>query len=985
MSTVDYRSLARGETTKRLIVQLIHEKLVSRWMTLPIRDSFCLSKHLRPSDFGVPVILYHDGTEPTEDDPGSIFEFATAWFKCDEQTKSNMVEELRSASKMLEKWMVLDSDAPMLNINSSLLDWDRCLVLHRTCFASSLRSPETPDGIPGPLNPGLSFVAVPRPSARLFGPFEKLLEPLLHLVGVLSPYDKDGYAVIPCLEKYLPAVLDHFPTAQLIETVTGRAFSQASAEAVSVPGYIYDLKLPPPSLITSGFRFTPYWSVASAPVMASLLRKLIPQELWLFGEIAAVTGIQQDTTDPHYMACTLRENLESKAEENDDSLILVAALLERPQGGKSTYAEMLFGLETAEDKLIWLRRYIRKLLKLSLEPLVRHGVGLSLNAQNTVVRICHRTKAVKGFAIRGLSGVRLHGPTLQDQGFDLTSLEATITQDVHEVWDSVHLSLVQNHIGLLLESLGLELHGWQIVSFELERALQAEVGSMEQSIFRHFVKETMAFESPFKMRLMASVKTPHEIVYQQIPNVLWKKSPWLRQISLAATKSANALVQPEQADKQTRMSEAEAMKQALLRNTQEYGDLPKVAKRLNPHPFVLPNDFLVNLEQFHEALALAIDNIVDRWWKDDDANLPSRMPLEPRVEKLLRWVAQGSEEGKIKPYKGNQGNLRPDILVPDTGIHASPQFKVCEINGRFPIAFLHYAAIAYQALSESTWNDPLLRPAADHKKLFDSFFQLFDPTTPIHFVVEPAEVPPDSPLFGLVEQQTGFRPRSVCSSSFRVVPCDKSWTGFDLYCELLALEPVMVREIARRCVNDLRSVFIAHDKRILGIIHQELHDLVHKHKVITEGQARILKEGIIPTILPESPELQSLIEDASRDPAIKDKYILKPFRLARGSGIRLGKTLSSEEWQLTLESMRKTDFDSLMTQYLLQPILPLQSVEWFWTEERQVVKSGMVGLYFSVNGRFVGLGTWRVADVSESIISSSSMDTTSCVAVAYYD
>jgi hypothetical protein len=209
--------------------------------------------------------------------------------------------------------------------------------------------------------------------------------------------------------------------------------------------------------------------------------------------------------------------------------------------------------------------------------------------------------------------------------------------------------------------------------------------------------------------------------------------------------------------------------------------------------------------------------------------------------------------------------------------------------------------------------------------------------------------------------------------------------GLQLYDhELLVLEPDMIREIARRSVNDLCSVFIAHDKRILGIIHQELHGLVHRHKVITQDQARILKEGIIPTIPPGSPELQSLIEDASKDPATKDKNILKPFRSARGSGIRLGKTLTSEEWQLILNSMRKTDFDSSMTQYLLQPVLPLQSVEWFWTEQRQVIESGMVGLYFSINGRFVGHGTWRVADVSEGVTSSSSIDTTLCVAVASY-
>ncbi|CAJ0543689.1 Ff.00g038770.m01.CDS01 [Fusarium sp. VM40] len=192
MLTADYPSLARGETTKGLIVQLIHEKLVSvsllrgidqpracitgpddkkRWMALPIREISCLSKHFRPNDFGVPVALYYDGAQVTEDDPGSIFDFASSWIDCDEQTKSEIAEELRNSSRMLEKWMMLVSDAPMLNINSSLLDWERCLVLHQTCFASSLLSPETPDDIPGLLNPALSFVAVPRSSVRLFGPF----------------------------------------------------------------------------------------------------------------------------------------------------------------------------------------------------------------------------------------------------------------------------------------------------------------------------------------------------------------------------------------------------------------------------------------------------------------------------------------------------------------------------------------------------------------------------------------------------------------------------------------------------------------------------------------------------------------------------------------------------------------------------------------------------------------------------------------------
>jgi hypothetical protein len=214
----------------------------------------------------------------------------------------------------------------------------------------------TPDDIPDLLNPGLSFVAISKSPVRISGPFKRLLEPLLDLMGIPSPYDQGDYTVVPCLEKHLPALLQFFPAAKLIKTVAGRALAQVSIQTVSMPGYIYDLKFSLASLNPSGLRVTPSCSAAALPAITCLLRKLIPQELWLFSEVAAVTVTQQDTTEARYITCILRENLESKADENDESLVPVAALLERPQGGSSTYAEILFGLETAQDKLVWLRR-----------------------------------------------------------------------------------------------------------------------------------------------------------------------------------------------------------------------------------------------------------------------------------------------------------------------------------------------------------------------------------------------------------------------------------------------------------------------------------------------------------------------------------------------------------------------------------------------------------------------------------------------------
>ncbi len=182
-AVTNYRSSARGETTKRLIAQLVNEGLVTlslldgtatdqpgararitgpanantaRRMILPVVDGFSLSKPLvRPNDFGLPVTLCtDDGRESKEeDDPGSIFAFSTPWFRCDDKTASSIIDELRNSAVMLgacsdqttpilcynrsgmltipkERWMQLGSNWPILDIdNSSFLDWERCLIM----------------------------------------------------------------------------------------------------------------------------------------------------------------------------------------------------------------------------------------------------------------------------------------------------------------------------------------------------------------------------------------------------------------------------------------------------------------------------------------------------------------------------------------------------------------------------------------------------------------------------------------------------------------------------------------------------------------------------------------------------------------------------------------------------------------------------------------------------------------------------------------
>ncbi|KAL4985771.1 IucC family-domain-containing protein [Aspergillus falconensis] len=1041
-----------AETTKRLLAQLANERLVAFHLLPPPSQSpqtwSCIltangnnttrqaqvdlnffttplsCHHWRPNDFQVPVLLSGVDHAVKENDPGAVFEFFAPGFACDEPTTEAIARELRNGAAMSRKWLEIAATKPVLDLNSSFLEWEASLILghpthpfHRTCVADKLLEPVGPEDLPDMLNPGISLAALPRSSVYMYGPFEKLTHSLLKCLGVAPPAS-DDLVIVPCLSRQLPALLHYFPEAEHVRSVPSAAKAHAAIRTVSVPGYEFDIKFSLACQITSALRVLPCWSAAAAPQMTAFLRKILPEDLWLFGEVAAVTGSQEVKSEARHLTCILRENLEAKAEEHDEALVLVSALMEKPLGGQQTYAEILFDLSTTAEIKIWFTSYIKCLFRLGLDPLLRHGVGFELHAQNTVARICRKSKKIKGFAVRDLAGVRLHGPTLKQQGFDVDIAEL-ITDDLHQIWNRVHHALLQNNVGYMLYALGLEGagDGWAIVRSTLSEVLESDKYPIGREMCRYFTKETMPFKSFLKMRMGASFESSMAIVENEIPSVLAKKSPWLLQISLAGTQDPKHPVLPEEVHPEIRIREREALQARLADSVRPYGALPRAARRLNPHPALLPWQFVKDLEIFNEALAIALNNIIGRWWTDQEANLPSRMPLEPRVEELLQWVDKATASGIMPPFQGNQGNLRPDILLPATTESETLEFCVCEINGRFPISFLHYVATAYEALAGSTWNTPLIEPATKHNALLEALFELFNSDGPIHFLQQSHDFPSDSPLFGLIEERTGWRPRTVSPGDLRLVPSTTSPTGFTLCCvwgadptvktppgsllevhgemvepvhqvglqlydfELFSLSPETVRHIAMCCRNDLRSVFIAHDKRILGIILQELDNLVDTQRVLSPAQAQTLREHIVPTILPGTTDFRDLIRRTHTSPEIKDKYILKPVRDARGVGILLGRNISIERWQSILNSLDNQVFHSSATQYMLQPLLNLRSFEWFWDEERQIRKSRSVGTYYSVNGRFVGFGMWRTGLVSEDVISASTKDATSVLAV----
>lgn len=56
----------------------------------------------------------------------------------------------------------------------------------------------------------------------------------------------------------------------------------------------------------------------------------------------------------------------------------------------------------------------------------------------------------------------------------------------------------------------------------------------------------------------------------------------------------------------------------------------------SPHPVLITQRHHEELQELHRALNLAIEDIIERWWTDEQAQFPQRMPLEPQEEDLLR-------------------------------------------------------------------------------------------------------------------------------------------------------------------------------------------------------------------------------------------------------------------------------------------------------------------------------------------------------------
>ncbi|KAF2827753.1 hypothetical protein CC86DRAFT_289304 [Ophiobolus disseminans] len=426
-----------------------------------------------------------------------------------------------------------------------------------------------------------------------------------------------------------------------------------------------------------------------------------------------------------------------------------------------------------------------------------------------------------------------------------------------------------------------------------------------------------------------------------------------------------------------------------------------------PMPILISRLHQQQLETLQEALTIAINDIVGRWWSDLGARFPERMPLEKEEEELLKWIDLQVSKGNLQKFSQCMGSWRPDFLVENhqlaqNGAVVEENFVITEINARFSFNGFMHEAYGQQATGEvlqvANAGYTNLVNATDPEKIINGLLSLFQPNLPLH-LLKGQEAGIDIHMFiDAVWKRFGIKPKLITPKELRLLLDPRSTTGYRLFCasqdgrvmtrlqdcsasfihngetleeihqvglelhqrELAALAPEMLRQISLRCFNDMRTILLVHDKRMLGIVRQEISNMMAR-QLLSKTQADALERGIVNTILPKSPEMDSLLQASRNSILLQNEYILKPIRSGKGDGIVFGEDLNPCEWVAELQRLQSQERRDLHASCVVQRRVVPREYDLMLSSTKTTDRFPLVGTYHVANGQLLGLGTWRAS------------------------
>lgn len=158
--------------------------------------------------------------------------------------------------------------------------------------------------------------------------------------------------------------------------------------------------------------------------------------------------------------------------------------------------------------------------------------------------------------------------------------------------------------------------------------------------------------------------------------------------------------------------------------------------------------------------------------------------------------------------------------------------------------------------------------------------------------------------------------------------------------------------------------FLLHDKRILGVVLEEIQNLVDRN-VLSLSESIVLRDGIAETLIPGSNALKQLLEQSEQDPLAKNQWIVKPVRDASCNGIRLGIDIEQDEWLSLLERLAsRALYPASDDAYVVQRLVQHAKYD-IVRHDVTVVKTEqfhLIGSCHMINSQSLVFGPWRIGE-----------------------
>lgn len=379
-------------------------------------------------------------------------------------------------------------------------------------------------------------------------------------------------------------------------------------------------------------------------------------------------------------------------------------------------------------------------------------------------------------------------------------------------------------------------------------------------------------------------------------------------------------------------------------------------------PVVVQNFVLAHYAKVANAICKAIGFAVRQYSRD--SSLRKILNVPPHVEAVLLTA----------PTHYEPGVLRPDILhraLPPSVTDDGTNITVCEVNARYPLNGIVISALFNDCLFQECMNPKSIYakmgfssvssttsflPALSKRLLNDGKFKVV-------WVLTNEEKLHDAPL---LQNRLGVTFRKAAShqlvcngdvkNSIFFLDADGSHIPISsamIYlsqAEISALPKDVLQALANmsfagHALNDLRSIFIAHNKKMLFVITSGLVQGLDNETL------KILRSNVVPTALVSRSSDGQIVTTPMDFRSNYDSFLLKPCLEGKGAGIVMQQQFPSENEFFDYVSSVCQD-----KEYILQPYVKQRKFDFPYREghKQEIQKQFCVGMLVTLDNKFYG-------------------------------